>query len=117
MSGLIHEVRSEPFGEVDVVRVSGEIDLSNAEELAAALAGTQRSRVALELGELTYIDSAGIRAVDRGYRALEAEGRRLAVVVPPGSPAEWIFKVTGLAERLVAPTLDDALNRLRDGAT
>lgn len=115
MTAPIHELRSERVDGVDVVRVSGEIDLSNADALTEALRSTSASSVALELGELTYIDSAGIRAVDEGYRALRAEGRGLAVVVPPDSPAEWIFRVTGLSERLAAPSLAAALAALRDG--
>ena len=112
MSVPIHEFRREQIGEVEVVRVAGEIDLSNAGELVAALEETTQIRVALELAELTYIDSAGIRAVDQGYRVLRAEGRELVVVVPPDSPADWVFRVAGLSERVVAATLDEAL---RDG--
>ena len=112
MSVPIHEVRREQIGEVEVVRVAGEIDLSNAGELVAALEETTQIRVALELAELTYIDSAGIRAVDQGYRVLQAQGRELVVVVPPDSPADWVFRVAGLSERVGAATLDEAL---RDG--
>ncbi len=115
MSAPIHELRQDRVGDVDVVRASGEIDLSNADALAAALQTTSARRVALELGGLSYIDSAGIRAVDQGYRALHAAGRKLVVVLPPDSPAEWIFKVTGLADGLRARTLDEALALLHDG--
>jgi anti-anti-sigma factor len=115
VSGSIHELRRERIGGVEILRVSGEIDLSNADELAEALRGTTAKQVALELAELAYMDSAGIRAVDRGYRSLRSEGRMLQVVLPPDSPAALIFRVSGLSEQLLAGSLPEALAALREG--
>jgi anti-anti-sigma factor len=115
MTGPIHDVRHETIGNVEVVHVRGEIDLSNADSLAAVLRGTTAKLVALELAELAYMDSAGIRAVDRGYRRLHDEGRKLVVVVPPDSPAALIFRVTGISHHLRAGSLPEALALLRDG--
>lgn len=115
MSRPIHDVRSERVGEVEVVHVSGEIDLSNAEELDAALRDTTARQVALDLTQLAYMDSAGIRAVDQGYRALRGDGRALAVVLPPDSPAALIFRVTGLSHERVVDSLPEALAALLDG--
>lgn len=114
MSGPIHEVRRERIGGVEVLHVRGEIDLSNADQLAEALRDTTAKQVVLELAELAYMDSGGIRAVDRGYRSLRNEGRMLRVVLPPESPAAFIFRVTGLSEQLVAGSLPEALAALRD---
>ena len=115
MSVPVHEVRIDRVGDVDVVRVTGEIDLSNADAMVDAVTETASRGVALELSELAYLDSAGIRAIDQGFRTLQAEGRSLVVVVPEGSPAQWIFRVTGLADRLMARSLPEALAVLRDG--
>lgn len=114
MSAPIHEVRLERLGGADVVRLAGEVDLSNSNALDEAIEATSAHDVALDLSELVHIDSAGIRAVDRCYRALEDAGRVLVVVVPPDSPAEWIFRISGLSERLRARSLDEALAVLRD---
>jgi anti-anti-sigma factor len=115
VSAQLHDVRIERVGDSDVVRVKGEVDLSNASALLDAVTGTASRGVALELGELSYLDSAGIRAIDQGYRTLRAEGRSLVVVVPDDSAAQWIFRVTGLAEHLVAQSLPEALAVLREG--
>lgn len=115
MNAPLHEIRLERLGDADVVRLSGEVDLSNVTALDDAVASTSAHDVALDLTELTYIDSAGIRAVDRCYRSLEDAGRALVVVVPSDSPAEWIFRVTGLSESLRARSLPEALASLRHG--
>lgn len=114
MSVPLHEVRVDRVGDVDVVRVTGEIDLSNAGAMVDAVAETASRGVALELSELANLDSAGIRAIDKGIRALQAEGRSLVVVVPESSPARWIFRVTGPSDRLMAGSLPEALAVLRD---
>ena len=109
-------MRVDTIDEVDVVHVSGEIDLSNVHALSDGVAATTAAGVVLDLGELTYIDSAGIRAIDLGYRSLAADERSLLVVVVPGTPAEWIFRVSGLADRVTAASLPEALASLRDRA-
>lgn len=114
MSSQIHELRVESVGDHEVVHVSGEIDLSNAATVLAALDGTASAGVALDLGELAYFDSAGIRAVDQAFRSFEESGRDLVVVVPAESRADWIFRVTGLAPALVAGSLPEALAVLRE---
>jgi anti-anti-sigma factor len=111
----IHEIGIERLGEVEVVRVTGEIDLSNAVDLTRALESTSSARVVLDLGMLTYIDSSGIRAIDAGFRALARQERSFKVVVPTDTPAHWIFRVTGLADELVADDLESALAALASG--
>jgi anti-anti-sigma factor len=55
------DIRVDPDG---VVYMSGELDMANAESLEQALAsnlnGQQR---VLDLGQLTFLDSSGIRAI------------------------------------------------------
>jgi anti-anti-sigma factor len=115
MTVPIHDLRRTSVGDVDVVHVSGEIDLSNADALTDALCDTTSRRVALELAELAYMDSAGIRAVDRAYRSLRNGGRMLVVVVPEDSPAALIFRVSGVSHHLRAGSLPEALAILREG--
>ena len=92
----------------DVVRVCprGELDLATVdllrdrlEELTAA----GFTRVLLDLRELTFLDSSGLRLVLELERESRAEGWELAVI--EGTPeVRRVFEVTGL--RTVVPFLD-----------
>lgn len=100
------ERRETTTGEVLAVR--GELDLTNATQLAEALHASTARIVILDLSELAFLDSAGIRAIDGVRSHLEPEGRRLLIVAPPESRAGWTFKVAGLADGTVLESLDVA---------
>lgn len=102
------DVTLEPSEGVDVVRISGEVDMANADQLANAVEATSAPRVVLDLEALSYLDSAGIRAIDRAHRQLAEGGRKLAVVASPDSRAGWTFRVAGFGEGLVVDSLEDA---------
>jgi anti-sigma B factor antagonist len=91
---------------VDVLRLSGELDMANADELARAIEATSAPHVVLDLEGLAYLDSAGIRAIDRAHRQLATGGRTLAVVASPDSRAGWTFRVAGFGEGLVVASLE-----------
>ena len=59
------------------LRVEGEVDLSNAHELAGAIqeACAGGDEVLIDLSGLTFIDSSGLHAIDR-----------VAATVPGGTP-------------------------------
>jgi anti-sigma B factor antagonist len=65
--------------ETCVVRVAGEIDVSNKDELDAALKSVQASganAVEVDLSEVSYIDSSGIGTlVAAAHRATDADTR------------------------------------------
>lgn len=106
VSAIGIEQRAEPSG--DVIAVRGELDLTNAQQLAEALAATATSAVVLDLSALAFLDSAGIRAIDRARSRLESEARRLLIVAPAESRAGWTFRVAGLADELVLESLEVA---------
>lgn len=101
--------RAEETGDVVVVR--GELDLTNAQALDDALAGASGRTVILDVGALSFIDSAGIRTIDRAHRRLADEGRSLLVVAGEGSRAGWTFRVAGFANGFVLESLADARGR------
>lgn len=104
---LTIEGRPAASGEVLVVR--GELDLTNACELANAVSTTTSETVVLDLAELAFIDSAGMRVVDQQHRRLAAAGRTLLVVAPAESRAAWTFRVAGFPDGLVHESLELAL--------
>ncbi|MCA1726538.1 MAG: STAS domain-containing protein, partial [Actinobacteria bacterium] len=82
---------------VVVVRLSGEVDLENTLELDEALQAALRGNdlgMVLDLSEVRYIDSGGIRVLFKIARTLSEEHRGLALVVPEASPLRRLLKVT-----------------------
>lgn len=95
----------------DVVALRGELDLTNARQLADALAGAPADTVILDLSELAFLDSAGIRAIDGVRGRFEQDRRRLLIVAPPESRAGWTFRVAGLADETVLESMEVAATR------
>ena len=98
-------------GEVLVVDVRGEVDLSNAESLRAAIerriAESLRGTI-LDLSELRYIDSTGIQLIFNLESRLHDRGQRLGVVLPEGSPARDALSYAGVLGRVPAFASADA---------
>ncbi|HKZ19273.1 MAG TPA: STAS domain-containing protein [Acidimicrobiia bacterium] len=92
----------------DVLTLRGDLDLTSVGSLISALDATEATKVILELNAVTFIDSAGMRAVDQARRQL-AGGRRLLIVAGSDSPAAWAFRVAGYEENLIVPSLDEAI--------
>jgi anti-anti-sigma factor len=90
-----------------VVAVKGEIDLGNAQVVRHAIetAMADADIRAVDLTEVTYIDSQGARLL---AELAAAGGARLVVVAPRGSTAGDLLAITGLAEHfVVVETVDD----------
>jgi len=85
-------------GVVPVLAVTGELDMSNADTVKAAVAASNAEsagRLVFELSGLRFIDSAGIAAL------LEAAERIDTVVVRSPAPAvRRVIEITGLSEVL-----------------
>jgi anti-sigma B factor antagonist len=83
-----------------VARVSGEVDLSNAESIGAALVESMPNdehRLILDLSGVDYLDSAGIQLIYQLRERLRARGQTLALVIPPSSPSHDALRLAGLS--------------------
>jgi anti-anti-sigma factor len=94
---------------VSVVQVEGEVDLTNADALERAVEEIDAGAVVLDLSGVAYLDSSGIRAIDRGHRHLARDRRSLLIVSPPHSPSDWTFRVAGFDRTTVLDSLEAAL--------
>jgi anti-sigma B factor antagonist/stage II sporulation protein AA (anti-sigma F factor antagonist) len=68
-----------------VVRLEGEIDLSNSRELRASLLREMSNSLLgliIDLTDVTYLDSAGIRAIFELREDLDTRGQEIRLVVP-----------------------------------
>lgn len=108
MQGTAMGIERQQTTSGDVVALRGELDLTNAKQLADALSATSARTVILDLVGLAFVDSAGIRAIDGSRSRFEQDGRRLLIVAPPESRAGWTFRVAGLADWTVLESMEAA---------
>jgi anti-anti-sigma factor len=88
---------------VQVVVVSGEIDMTTAPLLAQELTKAieaQEGPVVLDLCEVGYFDSSGLRATLVAHQELTERGRRLLLACPPDGNLRRTLAVTGLGQVL-----------------
>jgi anti-anti-sigma factor len=108
-------VEGERQGTLCLVRVHGEVDLSNAHEVSAEigiLMGQDAHRLVVDLSDITYLDSAGVALLLRLAERLRARRRQLHLVVPRGSPVRRVLDFTGLPRVIpLEARLEDALAR------
>jgi anti-sigma B factor antagonist len=95
------EVTLDSVAGLPVAHLSGEIDRSNAaelgERLASAIAEQSRGLV-VDLSELAFLDSTGIRMLFGLATQLTERQQALRVVVPDGSILEEIIDTVGLKQ-------------------
>jgi anti-anti-sigma factor len=92
------DVVVRPTGTDVRISVSGEIDLANAavvEEQISTAVTNQVTAVTLDLGDLAYIDSAGLHVLFALVARLEVLQIALSVHVPPGSLARRVLELSG----------------------
>jgi anti-sigma B factor antagonist len=85
-----------------VVRLAGEFDLAGVEAFEEELGRRSvpgEETLVLDLRELTFIDSSGLRAVVMADRRIRDEGRRFVVVRGPKKIIR-VLDLTGVSERL-----------------
>jgi anti-anti-sigma factor len=84
-----------------VVSPAGRADSTNSGDLETALvaAASHHRKVALDLGALDYISSAGLRSVLQGARAAETHGAEF-VVCAATSGVHRVFEISGM-DRLI----------------
>jgi anti-anti-sigma factor len=95
-------VRTHTVEETPVVELSGELDISTAQEVEHELHRVESDRppiLVIDLRGLTFIDSTGLRTILAADSRCRQRGGRLLVV--PGPPAvHRVFRISLLDQRL-----------------
>lgn len=96
------EVRAEAGRTLFVPR--GELDLATAPELEdrvlAALRGAEHP-VVLDLRELTFMDSTGIRTIIAAHHVAQDAGADLRLIGPHPDTVVWrVIEISGIAQSL-----------------
>jgi anti-anti-sigma factor len=87
-----------------VAQVAGEIDASNTTDLRLALTerlGNSGAGLVIDLSDVTYIDSAGIKLLFDLASRLAARRQAIRLVVPEGVPTRRVLELCGVGQ--VAP--------------
>jgi anti-sigma B factor antagonist len=89
-------------GEVEVVAVTGEIDISSAPRLISGLneaVGNCDLPVLVDLSGVDFMDSTGLALLLNAHRRLSRRGKGFAVVCGDG-PVRRVFTITDMVEVL-----------------
>lgn len=84
------------------IALSGELDISSAarvEDELASLQAQSPAMLVLDLRELEFMDSTGLRLIVRADEAARAGGTRFVIVRGP-EPVQRVFQIVGLDTRL-----------------
>lgn len=101
----------ERRGETCVVRIRGDVDLSNADELRAQIEEAVPNgdpSLSIDLTHTTYLDSAGVQLLFELADRLRQRRSELVLIVPPAAPVRAVLELTGL---LAAVTVRDRFDQ------
>ena len=118
---ILADVHFADHERVVVARLTGEIDLSNADGIQRAIAeATPNHALALilDVSALDYLDSAGIHLIYKLREKLRARGQLLRLVVPAASPSNDALRLAGVSQSVeVAETVEAAMAEFASGGT
>jgi anti-anti-sigma factor len=111
------DVTFQHESDVLVARLTGELDMSNAEDIGSAVleATPNGARgVVLDLSGVQYLDSAGIYVVFGMRSRLRARGQNLRLTVPGGSPVDDALRLAGVQRHVdVVDTVERGVEELQ----
>jgi anti-anti-sigma factor len=90
-------------GDGVLIEARGELDVATAPALHEQLFGDgigPGQRIVVDLSQLSFIDSCGIREIIRAHEALNDGETRLSLVRPNGQVAE-VIEITGADQFLI----------------
>lgn len=96
------ELRVRAEGARTVVAPRGEVDIATSPQVLTALADASGD-VVLDLRDVTFLDSSGLRVIIQQERRAQEEGHGFGIVPGPAE-VQRILEVAGVADRL--QTLD-----------
>ncbi|WP_214322915.1 STAS domain-containing protein [Nonomuraea sediminis] len=110
-------VTCEHLAALTLVSVSGEVDVTNSDQLRSAVEEGRRPGMPLvfDLSAMTFLDSTGLSVLLDTHTAAQREGG--ALLLADVQPMPWrILQITDVLSRLqIYPTLEHALNAAING--
>jgi anti-sigma B factor antagonist len=98
------EIRERADGETHVLWIEGELDLSTIPELSrhigAEFGAGSGQALTIDLSDVTFMDSSGLRLLIELDKRAQTEGWRLALRAPRHEGAKVVLRMTGADEAL-----------------
>lgn len=112
-------VEAEQRGILCVIRLYGEVDISNDREVLSAIEMAvphSSLRLIVDLTHTTYLDSAGLALLMRLAERLQVRRQQMLIVSPRGSPVRTVLELTGLPAVVpLEARLEDAVRQSEQG--
>lgn len=111
------EVAFDRRDDILVAHLSGEIDIATAERLQSSILTEARAldetALVVDLSDVWFLDSAGIRLLFTVHRAMTESGRPMAVVVPDGARIAAVLSIVDMPSVVwTAATIEGAVEKL-----
>ena len=100
MNDQFVSMKIEPSNGSLLVRLSGEIDLSNSRQLHQQLESVVEGwpRVVIDLAEIKYLDSQGLRLIKQLCNKVDNDGTELQLVAPPDGFARQVLEMARMSD-------------------
>jgi anti-sigma B factor antagonist len=108
------DIREEPRGDALLVAAAGRLDSNSAPALEAVLPARAQAnaKLVLDLSDVPYVSSAGLRVLLMGAKAARANGHKLVLAGLSPSVRE-VFDISGFTSIFaIEPDVDSALATL-----
>ncbi len=119
MVSELARVEAEQRGILCVIRLYGEVDISNDREVLSAIEMAvphSALRLIVDLTHTTYLDSAGLALLMRLAERLQVRRQQMLIVSPRGSPVRTVLELTGLPAVVpLEARLEDAVRQSEQG--
>jgi anti-sigma B factor antagonist len=95
------QITVEEAGSAHVVKLRGDLDLGSADDLRERLNGVAldgKPEIVVDLRDLAFLDSSGLRELIVASRSAATIGRRFALIAGRDE-IQRVFKISGTAER------------------
>jgi anti-anti-sigma factor len=113
----VSDVGFDHRNDVLLAHLRGEIDIASAEHLQDEILSETRfadeSGLVVDLSEVSFLDSSGVRLLFTVHRAMIEQGRPMALVVPRGTTVASVLSIVEMASVVwTSPTIDGAIEKL-----
>jgi anti-sigma B factor antagonist len=107
-------VASYRRGPAFVVSITGELDLATAPEIGRAIVNYVggEAPVLLDLTQVSFLDSAGVRLLDFIVGDMDDRGRAIRLIVGDAGPARMTLQLCAFRDDLLAPDLEKAASEV-----